>query len=402
MIDIYYIKFTNTIFHSVNHIKFKGGIYLKERIGIIGGGIVGSTAAYYLSRAGYTVYLYDEGTGQATKASAGIINPWFSLRRNKPWYFLVSEGAEFYHQFMADLKNDGFNDGNIFQVDGALMIRKSAKRYAKDLFQAEEKRPYSPSIGDVKTVEAEDLLPFISTGIKATYVEGGGRVDGEALITSLHQAIEHFGGNIITEKASFTYDDDIITIHSKNSEQQVDHLLLSAGAWLPELLAPHNYQTDIRPQKGQLYYFKDKRWANRHWPVVMPPGTADIIPFNDGTIIIGATHEDDQSFDLAVDTHRLQQLTEEIRLIAPDLAECPWQEAKVGTRAHTSNFDVLVGAVPQMKNVWAVSGLGSSGLTSGPYLGYQWSEFVQSGKSSIDADLFPIEKLIFKKENVSH
>src|SRR5699024_12352337 len=87
-----------------------------KKIAIIGGGIVGSTAAYYLARSGHTVTVFDHGVGQATRASAGIICPWFSLRRNKPWYFLVSKGAEIYHQLMQDLKDDGYNTDAIYSI----------------------------------------------------------------------------------------------------------------------------------------------------------------------------------------------------------------------------------------------------------------------------------------------
>ena len=57
------------------------------KVAIIGAGIVGSTAAYYLSKeAQVDVTVYDHGVGQATKAAAGISSvPWFTLRRNKPW-----------------------------------------------------------------------------------------------------------------------------------------------------------------------------------------------------------------------------------------------------------------------------------------------------------------------------
>ena len=48
------------------------------KVAIIGAGIVGSTAAYYLSKeAKVDVTVYDHGVGQATKAAAGIISPWF-------------------------------------------------------------------------------------------------------------------------------------------------------------------------------------------------------------------------------------------------------------------------------------------------------------------------------------
>ena len=45
-----------------------------EKIAIIGGGIIGMTLASYLDTSKFNVALFDEGTGQATKASAGIIS----------------------------------------------------------------------------------------------------------------------------------------------------------------------------------------------------------------------------------------------------------------------------------------------------------------------------------------
>lgn len=72
----------------------KGG-FLWKKIAIIGGGIIGMTLASYLDTSKFNVALFDEGTGQATKASAGIISPWLSKRRNKQWYRLAKDGAAF-------------------------------------------------------------------------------------------------------------------------------------------------------------------------------------------------------------------------------------------------------------------------------------------------------------------
>lgn len=70
---------------------------MQKRIAIIGGGIVGATAAYYLSTLPGTkqlqVTLYDDGVGQASKAAAGIISPWLSKRRNQRWYRLARGGG---------------------------------------------------------------------------------------------------------------------------------------------------------------------------------------------------------------------------------------------------------------------------------------------------------------------
>ncbi|MGB7461183.1 MAG: FAD-dependent oxidoreductase, partial [Carnobacterium jeotgali] len=42
-----------------------------KRVAVIGGGIVGATAAFYLSQKNYEVDIYDDGVGQATSAAAG-------------------------------------------------------------------------------------------------------------------------------------------------------------------------------------------------------------------------------------------------------------------------------------------------------------------------------------------
>ena len=79
-----------------------------KNIAVIGGGIVGSTAAYYLSKdPNINVTLFDYQKGQATKAAAGIICPWFSKRRNKPWYRLSNQGAHFYLDLLQDMAADG-------------------------------------------------------------------------------------------------------------------------------------------------------------------------------------------------------------------------------------------------------------------------------------------------------
>nr|WP_310921804.1 FAD-dependent oxidoreductase [Lentilactobacillus buchneri] len=71
-----------------------------KQVAIIGGGIIGATAAFYLSflqgNDNIQVTLFDDDTGQATKAASGIISPWLSKRRNKRWYALAKRGAENY------------------------------------------------------------------------------------------------------------------------------------------------------------------------------------------------------------------------------------------------------------------------------------------------------------------
>ena len=74
---------------------------------IVGGGITGASVAYHLQKAGNNVTVYDRADpGKASYASAGIIAPWISQRRNKKWYRMVTHGAHYYPEFVKTLETE--------------------------------------------------------------------------------------------------------------------------------------------------------------------------------------------------------------------------------------------------------------------------------------------------------
>ncbi|MEN2256199.1 FAD-dependent oxidoreductase, partial [Enterococcus faecium] len=53
-------------------------------------------------------------------------------------------------------------------------------------------------------------------------------------------------------------------------------------------------------------------------------------------------------------------------------------EFRVGTRAYTSDFSPFFGLLTDDPSLLAASGLGSSGLTTGPYIGYLLGNFLNT------------------------
>ena len=99
-----------------------------KKVAIIGAGIVGATAAYYLSKeSDLKVTVFDHGQGQATKAAAGIISPWFSKRRNKAWYKMARLGADFYVDLLADLEQSG-QEIDFYQRSGVFLLKKDESK----------------------------------------------------------------------------------------------------------------------------------------------------------------------------------------------------------------------------------------------------------------------------------
>lgn len=344
---------------------------IKQNIGIIGGGIVGSTAAFYLSKEINTeVTLFDSGVGQASSAAAGIISPWLSQRRNKEWYFLAREGAKFYSDYMKDLE-EFFNIQEIYKQTGTLLYKKTPQLLDKLEKIAYERRVEAPEIGDISRLTSKEIkqrFPFITSDEEALYITGGSKVDGANLIQSIHQLLAKKNQLIQTTVKKIDYSNQQWTVYTDNNYYSFDQLIITAGAWLPTLLSPLGYHVDIRPQKGQLIEVQTT-FDTEKLPVVMPVGESDIIPFQSGKILIGATHENDEGFDLTPDKDLLTSLKENATHTLSWLNELKITHHRVGTRAYTSDFLPFFGEVHGLDYLYVASGLGSSGLTTGPIIG---------------------------------
>lgn len=119
-----------------------------------------------------------------------------------------------------------------------------------------------------------------------------------------------------------------------------------------------------------------------------------MIPFTGGKLSLGATHENDMGFDLTVDETLLQKMEEAAFPHYPTLAEAKSSGERVGIRAYTSDFSPFFGEVPELSGVYAASGLGSSGLTTGPIIGYHLAQLIQEKELTLDPLNYPIENYV--------
>ena len=365
-----------------------------KKVAIVGAGIVGATAAYYLSKeADIEVTVFDNGNGQATKAAAGIISPWFSKRRNKAWYKMARLGADFYVDLLTDLEKSG-QKIDFYQRSGVFLLKKDDSKLEELYDLALQRRDESPLIGELAILDqrsASELFPGLKGFERLLYASGGARVDGQFLVSRLLEASQV---KVVKKEVSLTP----LAPGYQIDHQIFDQVILSTGAWLGNILEPLGYAVDVRPQKGQLRDYQVPQDMGAY-PVVMPEGEWDLIPFSGGKLSLGATHENDMGFDLAVDENLLQQMAEVASSFYPSLKEALISGERVGIRAYTSDFSPFFGQVPDLSNVYAASGLGSSGLTTGPIIGYHLAQMLQGRSGVLDPADYPTERYIKKKQS---
>lgn len=363
------------------------------KVAIVGAGIVGATAAYYLSKEPDIILsVFDDGHGQATKAAAGIISPWFSKRRHKAWYRMARKGADFYQELISDLKQDGYKT-DFYQQSGVFVIKKR-QDLLEGLYElALQRRQESPLIGDLHLLDeaqAADRFPGLTGFERLLYASGGARVEGASLTKTL---LEASGADLIPGKVSLKKTPTGYQV----ADQEFDAVILAVGAWLPDILKPLGYEVAVQPQKGQLTDFQFDGLETQDMPVVMPDGEIDLIPYINGKVAVGASHENDQGYDLQEDQAVLQELKDQALAFYPALDTAEVLANRVGTRAYTPDFAPFYGEVPGLEKVYTASGLGSSGLTTGPLIAHELVALLTQRPGRLDVRDYPIDNYL-KKE----
>ncbi|WP_226681479.1 NAD(P)/FAD-dependent oxidoreductase [Sutcliffiella horikoshii] len=360
-----------------------------KKIIVIGAGILGASAAYHLAKAGENVTVIDRfDQGQATDAAAGIICPWISQRRNKAWYNMVKNGAKYYPTLIDQLEADGETETGYNRV-GAISLHKDKEKLEKMAERAIKRREEAPEIGEVTILspeETRELFPVLSEEYGSVHVTGGAKVNGRSLRNALINAAKKHGTKFMEDNAGLEVIDNQVTGVKLGEERvEADLFIVTGGAWSQEIFLELGIKFEVVPQKAQIVHLEIDTKQTKEWPVVMPPNNQYILSFDDGRIVVGATHEDEAGFDTRVTAGGMNEILSKALEIAPGLSDGTVLETRVGFRPFTPGFLPVIGKLPNHDNVLIANGLGASGLTSGPFLGSELARLAMDQPTVLDS-----------------
>ncbi|MEY8190352.1 NAD(P)/FAD-dependent oxidoreductase [Peribacillus simplex] len=370
-----------------------------QKIIVVGAGILGASTAYQLAKNGAEVIIIDrQDIGQATSAAAGIVCPWISQRRNQAWYLLAKNGAAFYPGLIEELERDGETETGYAQV-GAISLHTDEAKLNAMKNRAAKRKEDAPEIGAITLLSAEEtraLFPPLSSEYAAVHVSGAARVDGRALRDSLLRASQKNGAKLLYGEAILSYNGSQVTGVTFGDEFiPADKVIVCAGAWAPELLKPLGVNFQVTFQKAQIIHLESPNENTNNWPVVMPPSDQYLLAFDNNKIVAGATHENTEVFDNRMTAGGLQEVFNKALQTAPGLTESTFVEARVGFRPFTPGFLPVMGPLPDWEGIIVANGLGASGLTMGPYLGFLLANLALDRKIEIDLENYDVRGALF-------
>ncbi|MGP3919575.1 NAD(P)/FAD-dependent oxidoreductase [Nonomuraea sp. 10N515B] len=388
------------------------------RVVVIGSGIVGAGAAYYLSGRGADVTVVDGGyQGEATQAGAGIVCPWVDHPEDDDWYRLTREGARHYPDLV-----EGLGEDIGYAKVGALLVAEDPADLEPVRALLRRRRPDAPEMGEVTDVaDPAELFPPLSDTLSALLVPGAARVDGCSVRDALLNAAIARGAEVRTGAARLTPDGEVI-VHaltgppptepwrpaapSPPAEPQgevsgettswrqaaplvpsapppatmgsarrfagggvpleADMVIVAAGAWTGEVCRPLGVELPVFPRRGQILHVTLEGIDTAWWPIVLPSAGPYLLGFADSRVLIGATVED-VGFAPRVTMGGLDELIEAGLRVAPGLFGASVTETRVGLRPVYAPGPALIG--PLTDRVVVATGLSAYGLTAGPLTG---------------------------------
>lgn len=321
-------------------------------VAVVGGGIVGLTAAYELAKAGLTVEVLDRGPlgAEASWAGAGIIPPGNPERAATPIDKLRALGSVGMPQLVDELRERTGIDTGYRRCGGIEFLHHDDD--VADLWRAEG-IPFdelsSPGLAEVEPAATSFpgtpyLLPTCA------------QVRNPWHIRALIAACERLGVRLRphTPVNSWATTGRRVTgVQTGDGVVSAGTCILAAGAWSKGFLASLGHATGVHPVRGQIILFRQPTPGIAR---VLMTGKRYFVPRSDGRVLVGSTEEPEAAFEKRTTPEGVAELLAFTTSVIPAWATAEVEATWAGLRPGSADGLPYLGPVPGWDGVVVATG----------------------------------------------
>lgn len=311
---------------------------------VIGGGIIGLTAAYFLAKCGRRVEVIDrqEHGREASWAGAGILPPGNPERATTPADKLRAESVSRFAAFTSELRELTGQDTGYLRCGGVEYLEESEADVV-ELWRAEGLRyELLPShlVGEGLGVRGFQFpVPFSHTS--AYLLPDFAQVRNPWHLRALITACERVG---VTLRPNTPF---------KPADVRPDRsYLVAAGAWAGDFLRAFHFDLPVKPVRGQIVLF---RCTKLPFTQIIMHGKRYLVPRPDGRVLVGST-EEDAGFEKANTPEGIDDLKRFAFGLCPALESAEVETTWAGLRPGSPDGVPFIGPVPGVPNLFAAVG----------------------------------------------
>ena len=349
----------------------------------MGAGVIGCAVAYEFARRGASVEIVDDrpvGMG-ATQASAGVLAPYIEAPAAGPLLDLTERSLELFDEFVTRVSTES-GLAVPYRRTGTLdvAVDEAGLRALRAIAEALARRGVPALLLDAGAARSEE--PHLGDGIAGgLLIDAHGFVGASDLTRALVTAARRHGAQLIEQSRVRRITDlhDELIIDTDRGSLTADAAVLAAGSWCGDIdiggLSP-SPRVPVRPIRGQLLSIA---WNGTPLRRVTWGHRCYLVPWDDGTVLVGATVED-AGFDERTTVAGVRDLLDAACEILPHAWTAGFRGARVGLRPATSDYLPIIGASNVVPKLMYATGHYRNGVLLAPLTAQLVADAILDGR----------------------
>jgi len=370
---------------------------------IVGGGIMGSSAAYHLlslePHLKLAVVERDPAYTQAsTPLSLGGIRVQFTVREN----ILISLYAqEAYGRFEEEMAVGGERPFINYRKAGYLfLIEPSGKAAAENAVAFQKQMGGEVEWWTPERIQARFPILSMEGFCGGTFGPRDGYLDPYAVLMGYRAKAKSLGAVFrtgeVTEILRFQNRIEGVCLNS-GEELKAGAVVNAAGAWAGGVARTAGVDLPVVPIQRQVFAFKPATPVGESLPLIIFPSDLYFRPETGGLILVGKSLKDDPvTFDLSWQKERFQEI------IWPELARVvPAFESLKLVRGWSGLYETnlldhngIIGPWPELKGFYLINGFSGHGIQQAPAAGRYLAELILGKAPSLDLSRLSPQRIL--------
>ncbi len=369
---------------------------INGRVVIIGGGIVGCSIAYHLTKLGWKdIHVLEKGelTSGSTWHAAGLVG---QLRSSRNVTRMLQKSVQLYQTLEEET-----GQATGWKQVGGLRLASSKDRWIELKRAATMAKSFGLEMQLMDAKEAQRIFPMMSTEgvVGAALLPTDGFADPSMITQALAKGARsrgakfHRGVRVLETQVKDGYCKDIITDQGVFTAEIVVN---AAGLWAREVGKMAGVNVPLIPVQHQYVVTDDIPGMTSGYPTMRDPD--NLVYYKEemkGVVMGGYEHnpipwsvdgvpKDFGQELLESNMEHFSDLYEKAIRRTPILEKVGIRKLINGPEAFTPDGTFLMGRVPELRNYYLAAGFNAHGIAAGGGAGLMMAEWIIHGEPSLD------------------
>ena len=373
-----------------------GRVPQQANVVIIGGGVIGCSLAYHLSKLGWSDVLLLERkqlTSGTTWHTAGLVG---QLRTSINMTKLARYTSELYRELEAET-----GQATGYRQCGSISIATNEERFEELKRSASMAKVFDLEVNVISVDEIAKLYPLISTHdlVGGIHIPSDGYANGVDITQALAKGARSRGVQIHqdTKVTRIRHDGVKITgVSTTKGDIDADYVVICGGIWSRDLAATVGVNVPLHACEHYYVLFESVAGLDPSMPVLRDYDYCTYYKYDAGKLLVGAFEPtarpwavngiaENFCFDeIAGDFDHFEPILHDAMARIPALQDAGIQKFFCGPESFTPDVRYHIGQAPELKNFFVAAGLNSIGLQSAGGIGKVMSEWIRDGHPPVD------------------